>query len=144
MDTNQANGTCCCVFTSTMGLPCQHYLKYLISKNTCLVVSDYHCHWWLHQPVAPDVEADKNNMGTDILSEVFRRHEETDPHQQVQLRDAIKNQISDSTFTVGEPNLVRTEGLPNLYSSGSSTRRDRSLFEHIDISQRSRRKCTNC
>jgi hypothetical protein len=138
--------TCSGRFRTTMGLPCSHEIKELLSSGRSLTLDHFHQHWWLVKPEDPaDAVVDQQPTFEDALTQLQSQHENLPPHQQRLLEDQLVGLSQQSITPVQNPLPVRSRGRPLGATAGSSTtRRELSAFELVEARTRGPRKCGEC
>ncbi|KAI9910633.1 hypothetical protein PsorP6_010792 [Peronosclerospora sorghi] len=69
------------------------------------------------------------------------RYNEINTYQQSLLHNDLEKLISLHEFVVKKPVVARTSAWPSGAKNTSSTKRDPSLFEHLEAEGSKRRKC---
>ncbi|KAI9922607.1 hypothetical protein PsorP6_000404 [Peronosclerospora sorghi] len=133
---------CSGVFTSTMGIPCEHTLRIILAKSKSLEVTEFSRHWWLHQPRLSSSSKEERSFA-EIMASLTMRYDDMGAYQQAMLRLALENLDSPHAFVMRNPVVARTRGRPSG-SHNSSTKRDPSLFEHVEANILKKRRCGVC
>lgn len=105
------NSTCSHVFSTSIGLPCAHFLKQLVNSGGQLAPEHFHVHWHLKR-IIPDC-LERPPAGLDeLLQNIQDRHQVLLPHQQRLLEDSLGKVLESPTPTVIEPAPIKTRGQP--------------------------------
>jgi MULE transposase domain/FAR1 DNA-binding domain len=151
-DNNFNNQECSLKLFKTMGIPCSHIIKNYLELSQPIEIEKIEKQWWItnledHQ-VFIQTGVQENNIDL-ILGSVRCLYENSTPYEKA----TIINSIAELTNvqlpnTLSNPIVQRIKGRPagSLNNRNilplSSTRRDPSLFEHVEAALG--RKCNIC
>ena len=135
--------TCTHQYFRTMGIPCSHMLKDIVTSYSSLQPSHFHTQWHLSCPDASAADISKNltlmETSKDMVEGFIDRLKAFSPEKQIRLVKDFEAILSGKfTYTLKpildpEP-LQQTRGRPPMTSTSNvkidtSTKRDPSLFE---------------
>jgi len=134
---------CTGVYRRTMGLPCSHELRWLRSRQETLRLTDIHPQWCTPQVEEEEVHTDDNLSNR--VEGLIRQVPALSTSQQHRALHWLHNLVHGHEQYIQEPAVVRTRGrLPGNREPLSSTRRDPSLFEHLERPPRATYRCSRC
>ena len=126
---------CTGTFNQTLGLPCAHRIRTILSINGQFQLSDFAEHWWLQKPNTYE-NASNNPRIENAIEQYEARHIALPPHQQRVLEERLIALSQETTVEpVQEPVPIRRgRGRPpgSRNRVNTSTRRDPSSFERVE------------
>ncbi|SAM03616.1 hypothetical protein [Absidia glauca] len=138
-------------FTTTMGLPCAHYILHGTqgTHDFRLALNDFNRHWWIDDSVyTPDIEAAEPEGGhpdiQPIVNHMLERYHQWTLPQQVQARHRLEEIAFGPAPVIHDPIIRRGRGRPvgsTARHNTASTQRDPSAFE---LAERTPRLCGRC
>ncbi|KAH6567826.1 hypothetical protein BASA62_005787 [Batrachochytrium salamandrivorans] len=142
-------GPCHCTLETSMGLPCAHIIRALITNNQKVRTNDFHQHWWIdgREIPQPPPAGDNQNPLQNVIQNLTERYATWPPHHAAATLNHMSEMIQESPVVLQNPLVPRTRGRPvgarNNVRSQSSTQRDLSAFELAEQGNNSRR-CSVC
>ncbi|KAI8330324.1 hypothetical protein BC941DRAFT_486267 [Chlamydoabsidia padenii] len=138
-------------FTTTMGLPCAHFILNITqnSINGKLTMEDFHRQWWIDDSVdIPENEVQEGQNGHGdiqiVMDRLLNRYNQWPLPQQLQARQRLTEMAFGPSPLIHDPVIRRGRGRPvgsTARHTTSSTQRDPSSFE---IVERTERHCGRC
>ncbi|KAH9274508.1 hypothetical protein BASA83_003141 [Batrachochytrium salamandrivorans] len=138
-------GPCHCTLETSMGLPCAHIIRTLITNNQKVRTNDFHQHWWIdgREIPQPPPAGDNQNPLQNVIQNLTERYATWPPHHAAATLNHMSEMIQGSPVVLQNPLVPRTRGRPvgarNNVRSQSSTQRDLSAFELAEQGNNSRR-----
>ncbi|KAH9248286.1 hypothetical protein BASA81_014090 [Batrachochytrium salamandrivorans] len=142
-------GPCHCTLETSMGLPCAHIIRTLITNNQKVRTNDFHQHWWIDGREIPQPlpAGDNQNPLQNVIQNLTERYATWPSHHAAATLNHMSEIIQESPVVLQNPLVPRTRGRPvgarNNVRSQSSTQRDLSAFELAEQGNNSRR-CSVC
>lgn len=123
---------CFCPFSLTMGIPCEHRLKFLQEKSENLKITDFSHQWYLYNNKSlPCISFDGQNNDLDsILQEIANKHHQKSPYEQAITINKLRNLDNDTT-KIYPPEIKQTKGRPK----GSLNKRNPKNIIHREPSE---------
>lgn len=137
-------------FTTSMGLPCAHFIKAKLDQKQSLSIEDVNPRWHLCQASLPEPATEDASSFEELLGSVVIRYNDMHLPQQQQLRAQVVELASMPAMEILPPRMAEVRGRPSMKRmSQSSTRRDPSGFEYVEKSNGKRKKyqasrCSKC